>query len=184
MLDNIYALILHGVTIISIFTLLFYIFKTLAERNIDSITKQLRALSFAGGILIFLGAKTSGMDIPTLVLSSINVGGALLSNLSATLVGAFMAWLIIRMIKKSKQKKKLIYLFIMTSTFIIFTFSDMYLTSKFTFDGTDKSTLQMNLFFIIGLIISVLFQLNTDDLVDDKESNHRKKDENFRDYFN
>jgi len=132
-------------------------------------------LAFAGGILIFLGGRTSGTDIPTLIFNSLNIAPILnsniIQNLTATVVGAFVAWLLILMVKKSKELKKLIYLFIMTSTFIIMTFSDMYLSSQFINSGNEESTLKVNLFFIIGLIISLLFQVDTKKLSDSPSSN-------------
>lgn len=180
MSDSIYSEIQHGMIMLAIFLLTINVLKLLFEK-VDPVVRQLRGLAFGLGLLIFIGAKTSGMDIPNLVLNSLNIGGLLntefVHNLTATMIGAFMASLLVFMAKRSREVSKVVYLIIMTITFIILTFTDMYITSQFVDDGGDKNILKMNLFFVIGLGLSLLF-MNISKMT--KGGNDEPEEDNWR----
>lgn len=162
MLDIIYGGVLHVVTLGAILFSLIKMVQTI--RDDDS---SFRTLALVGGVLIYMGARTSGTDIPHLIINALNVGSfdsTFTQILASGMIGAITATILVWMVKKSGEFKKLMYLFIMTTTFILLTLSDMYTLANFTSTDSSNELLNINLYFITGLILAILFQVNEDDL--------------------
>lgn len=175
-LNTFYTWVIHLMIIIAIISM-FYINLSLVFKVKSTGVMILRALAFSGGVLIFIGSYATGVDMPGLVLDSTTFGGVIghqfFQYIMPALIGSFTSWILIRLMLNKTHSKKIIYLYIMTSTFIIMIFSHMYIEGGFKIQESESlnSTLKTNLSFVIGMIISILVQMNPDDISENSSSN-------------
>jgi hypothetical protein len=139
---------------------MFYFIFLLVRKADETIERLMRVLASVLGLLLFLGGKSSGVSIPALMLGSIDLSGGLLSNLILYLVpgisGGLITYLLFRSIKNSKyENNKVIYFLILLSTLTALIFTDIYLTSS-----NKGANIAINISFISGIIILMLFKID------------------------
>lgn len=124
----------------------------------DPFEKTMRLISFSGGVLIFVGARGMGLNIPELMLGSMDSTDLIvgfLSSIAPALIGAFLTYYLFRVISKNRDKNQLIYFLILLATFIILVFSDLFIQNIFA----KESTLGINVSFVVGIILTLLFKV-------------------------
>lgn len=177
-MDTIYALIAHVMMIGSILAMFLLMFIFIIKAK-DVVEKTMRVLAISGGLLIFFGAKNIGTNIPELMLGSLDPTGGFLLNIVTyifpAIAGSIVTHLLFKSIKNYNQNdNQKIYFLILISTLVTLMFTDIYLGS-FSSDA-EKSNIGMNVSFITGIILTLLFRIDiikgiygyvSNDLVDD-----------------
>ena len=158
----VYQIILHLLILAAIASMIAVVF-SLIFRDRNRHERVMRLIALSGGLLVFLGAKNSGISMPSLIFLSIdNTGGAIHAFLSFFLPGALglgVTYMLFRSISNiDGADKRFYYFLIMLSTWICTLFIDSYLGSFSSESNTQLMTI--NISFVVGIIIMLLFNMN------------------------
>jgi hypothetical protein len=125
----------------------------------DSFEKTMRIISFSGGVLIFAGARGMGINIPEIILSSLDPSGGyivdFIASVAPAVISSALTFYLFKVIKDNQDKNQLIYFLIILATLIILTFSDLFIQNVFS----KESNLGINVAFVIGIILTLVFKV-------------------------
>lgn len=154
--------IAHLATLIAMGTM-FYLIVIFVLKADDDIETIMRVLAAAGGLLLFLGGKSTGVSIPALMLSSIDSTGgiiaALIQYIFPAIAGSVITYLLFKSIKDSKKDdNKRIYFLIFISSLITLLFTDIYFGNVVS--DSENSSVATNISFLSGIVLTLLFKVD------------------------
>jgi len=147
-----------GLMILGVITGMFVLIWKIILYTRDPFEKTMRLISFSGGVLIFVGARSMGLTIPELMLSSLDSTGYIvgfIASVAPALIGGFLTFYLFKTISENRDKNQLIYFLILLATFIILVFSDLFIHSVFS----KESGLGINVSFVVGIILTLLLKV-------------------------
>lgn len=161
-MEFITTVIAHLATLVAMGAM-FYLIIIFVLKADDDIETIMRVLAAAGGLLLFLGGKTTGVSIPALMLSSIDSSGgmvaALIQYIFPAIAGSLITYLLFRSIRNSsRDDNKRVYFLIFISTLITLLFTDVYFGNVVS--DSENSSISTNISFLSGIILTLLFKVD------------------------
>lgn len=125
----------------------------------------IKASTLVTGLLIYFGAKTVGISIPAIIMSSVQNTNPIIFGLFAlilpSLAGIFVSWYCIKNMNRSEIIASRVVILI--SAFIAVMFGDIYASTYQLQNTSDtmNTALLPNLTFVVGLMLYVIFKYET-----------------------
>jgi hypothetical protein len=127
----------------------------------------MRSIASVAGCLLYLGAKTFGISVPTFMLYAITEGGAIITGLVAALapaaVGLIMAWYVTGYLNSRNARRNLVgmRLLAMIMTIVFFLYADVYFASAGVALHADSLRLLMpNVTFALAVMLYAVFRFH------------------------
>lgn len=143
--------------------LLVYFTIQLITRAPSTGEKVVRLLALLAGFLSFVGARAIGMNVPDLLFRALQTTNpfrfGILELLLPGLVGAVVAWFLLRSVADREHEAMAFRLMILVTTFVLMLFAEIYAVS-FTYasEATNAAHLLPNLSFAIGLSLYIVLR--------------------------
>lgn len=157
-----YSIVAHLLIGLSIVAMFFLKYQLIIKAK-GEIERIYRVIALSGGLLIFFGAKSSGVSMPMLMLSAMDSSGggvaSVISYIFPAIVGSVVTYLLFSSIKNLDDgDHRLVYFLIVISTLITLTFSDIYVGSFV--DNSENANIKINISFLLGVIFTLLFRVD------------------------
>ena len=127
----------------------------------------MRSIASVAGCLLYLGAKTFGISVPTFMLYAITEGGAIITGLVAALapaaVGLVVAWHVTGYLNSRNARRNLVgmRLLAMIMTIVFFLYADVYFASAGVALHADSLRLLMpNVTFALAVMLYAVFRFH------------------------